>query len=118
MFQCAPETKESICPEDIDEMLAYVPKPPNDPRFSQQDHDFGFDDTPMKDATAEEEKKHAPTQSSNDRKDARAECELAISQLSKSDQQVRTAKRVTWENRDDVKGQVDSSHRANSQQRK
>ena len=72
----------------LDEMLAYVPKPPNDPSISQQDHDFGFDDTPMKDATAEEEKKHAPTQSSSDRKDARAECESAITQLSKSDQQV------------------------------
>jgi hypothetical protein len=114
MFQCAPETKERICPEDIRIMLAYVHKPPNNPSISQQDHDFGFDDTPMKDATAEEEKKHAPTQSSNDRKDARAECELAISQLSKSDQQVRTAKRVTWENRDDVKGQSDSSKRVNT----
>ena len=31
---------------------------------------------------------------------------------------MRNAKRVTWENRDDVKGQVDSSHRVNSQQRK
>ena len=118
MFQCAPETKEDICPEDIDRSLAYVPKPPNEPSISQQDHDFGFDDTPMKDATAEEEKKHAPTQSSSDRKDARAERESAITQLIESDQQVRTAKRVTWENRDDVKGQVDSSHRVNSQQRK
>ena len=108
----------SVCHESHDEVLAYVPKPPNDPSISQQDHDFGFDDTPMKDATAKVGKKHAPTQSSNDRKDARAECELAISQLSKSDQQARTAKRVTWENRDDVKGQSDSSHRVNSQQRK
>ncbi len=99
-------------------MLAYVPKPPDNPSISQQDHDSGFDDTPMKDATAEEEKKHAPTRSSNDRKDARAECELTISQLSKSDQQVRTAKRVTWENRDDVKGKGDLSHQVNSQQRK
>ena len=108
----------SVCHENHDEMLAYVPKPPNNPSISQQDHDFGFDDTPMKDATAEEEKKHAPTQSSSDRKDARAECESAITQLSKSDQQVRTAKRVTWENRDDIKGQSDSSKRVNTQPKK
>ena len=73
MFQCAPEMKEDACPEDIDEMMAYFPKLPNNPSISQQDHVFGFDDTPMKDATAEEEKKHAPRQSSSDQKDARAE---------------------------------------------
>ena len=28
MFQCIPETKESIFPEDIDELLACDPKPP------------------------------------------------------------------------------------------
>jgi hypothetical protein len=79
MFQCALETKESICPEYIGEMLAYDPKPQNNPSISQQDHDFGFDDTPMKDATAEEEKKHAHRHGRSDQKDARvkerqAEC--------------------------------------------
>ena len=85
MSQCESPLNMSVCHESHDEMLAYVPKPPNNPSISQQDHDTGFDDTHMKDATAEGEKKHAPRQSSNDRKDARAESKSAISQLSKSD---------------------------------
>ena len=56
----------------------------------------------MEDATAEEEKKRAPGQRTSDRKDARAESKSATSQLSKSDRQVRTEKRVTWANRDDT----------------
>ena len=88
MSQCESPLNMSVSHENHDEMLAYVPKPPNNPSISQEDHDSSDDDTPMNEATAEEEIKHAPMQSSNDRKDARAECESVITQLSKSDQQV------------------------------
>ena len=54
MFQCAPETKESICPEDINEILAYDPKPPNTPDMIY--HDTDNNDAHMDDVTAEEVK--------------------------------------------------------------
>ena len=52
-------------------MLAYVPKPPNNPNISQHDHDTGDDDIHMKDATAEEEKV-MPPKCESDQKDAKA----------------------------------------------
>jgi len=118
MSQCESPLNMSVCQESHDEMLAYVPKPPNNPSISQQDHDTRNDDTRMEDAAAEEEKKHAPTQSSNDRKDARAECESSITQPSKSDQQVRTAKRVTWAKQEDTKFQADSTQGVNKKKKK
>ncbi len=54
MFQYAPETREFISPEDSDEMLAYVPKPPNTPDMIY--HGTNNNDTHMDDATAEEVK--------------------------------------------------------------
>ena len=54
MFQCAPEKRENICPEDIDEMLAFYPKPPNTPDVIH--HSTDNDDTHMTDVTAEEGK--------------------------------------------------------------
>ena len=54
MFQCAPETKENTCPEDIDGMLAFYPKPPNTPDVIH--HGTDNDDTHITDVTAEEVK--------------------------------------------------------------
>ena len=54
MFQCAPETGESVCPEGIDEMLAFYPKPPNTPGVIH--HGTDNDDAHMTDVTAEEGK--------------------------------------------------------------
>ena len=58
--------------ESHDETMTYVPRSTHTPSMSQQDHDSGNEDTHMEDATAEEEKKHAPRQSRSDQKDARA----------------------------------------------
>ncbi len=54
MLQCAPETRESICPEDSDEMLAFYPKPPNTPDAIH--HGTDNSDTHMADVAAEEVK--------------------------------------------------------------
>ena len=54
MFQCAPEKRESVCPEDIDEMLAFYPKPPNTPGVIH--HGTDSNDTHMIDVTVEESK--------------------------------------------------------------
>ena len=51
MFQCVPEKKENICPEDIDEMLAFDPKPPNTPDVIH--HGTDNNDAHMTDVTAE-----------------------------------------------------------------
>ena len=102
MSQCESPLDASVGHENHDKTMTYVPRSTHNPSISQQDHDSCNDDTHMEDATAEEEKKYAPRQSMSDRKDARAESKSATSQLSKSDQQVRTEKRVTWANRDDT----------------
>jgi hypothetical protein len=54
MFQCAPENKENIFPEDIDEMFAFDPKPPNTHDVIY--HDTDNNDIQMNDVTAEEVK--------------------------------------------------------------
>ena len=58
--------------ESHDETMTYVPRSTHNPSISLQDYDSGNDDTHMEDATAEEEKEHAPKQSRSDQKDARA----------------------------------------------
>ena len=58
--------------ESHDESMTYVPRSTHNPSISLQDHDSCNEDTHMEDATAEEEKKHAPRQSRSDQKDARA----------------------------------------------
>ena len=58
--------------ESHDETMTYVPRSTHNPSISLQDYDSGNDDTHMEDATAEEEKKHAPRQGMSDQKDARA----------------------------------------------
>ena len=60
-------------------MLAYVPKPPNNPSISQHDYDTGVNDTHIKNAT-EEEEEAIPRQSKIDPKDATAKNELSVSQ--------------------------------------
>ena len=80
--------------------MTYVPKSTNNPSTSQHDYDTGDEDTHMQDVTAEEEKKHAPRQSTSDQKDARAEYKSAISQPSESKQHVGSKKHVTWAKQD------------------
>ena len=58
--------------ESHDESMTYVPRSTHNPSISLQDYDSGNDDTHMEDATAEEEKKHAPRQGMSDQTDARA----------------------------------------------
>ena len=58
--------------ESHDETMTYVPRSTHNPSISLQDYNSGNDDTHMEDATAEEEKKHAPRQSTSGQKDARA----------------------------------------------
>ena len=72
MSQYHSAPKENVCHESHDELMTYVPKSTNNPSISQLDHDSGDEDTHMHDVTAEEEKKHAPRQSTSDQKDARA----------------------------------------------
>ena len=73
MSQYHSTPEDNSCHESHDEMLAYAPKPPNNPSISQHDHDACNDDTHMKDAAVVEEKNHAHRQSTSDQKDARAE---------------------------------------------
>ena len=58
--------------ESHDETMTYVPRSTHNPSISLQDYDSGNDDTHMEDATAEEEKKHAPRQGMSGQKDAKA----------------------------------------------
>ena len=71
MSQCDSAPKENVCHESHDRTMTYVPKPPNNPSTSQQEHDAGESDTHMEEVTAEEEKV-MPPKCESDQKDARA----------------------------------------------
>ena len=80
MFQCAPETRENIYPEDIDEMLAFNPKPPNTPDVIHRGTDNN--DTHMTDVTTEEIK--------------------TLPQPGKNKSHVGSKKQVTWAKQEEV----------------
>ena len=78
MSQYHSTPEDNACHESHDKMLAYVPKPPNNPSISQHDHETRNDDTHMEDTTAEEGK--ATTQQrKSDPKDATAEVRQTMS---------------------------------------
>ena len=72
MSQCQLPLDTCTDHESHDKTMTYVPRSTHNPSISLQDYDSGNDDTHMEDATAEEEKKHAPKQGMSDQKDARA----------------------------------------------
>ena len=72
MSQCQSPLDVSDGRESHDETMTYVPRSTHNPSISLQDQDSCNEDTHMEDATAEEEKKSTPRQSTSDQKDARA----------------------------------------------